>query len=262
MVTILFSILVLTMMEIVLGIDNIIFIGLLANGLKNKRESAMARQIGLALALVVRIVALMFVSFLAHLTDPVFSISTVAGFMHHVSIRDIILFAGGLFLIHKSVSEIHGLFDEENKGERKDTTMMKVIVQIVLIDLVFSADSILTAIGLVDSVEIMIAAVVISMGLMFVISGKISAFIDSRPSLKVLALSFLVLIGSMLVMEGAGAHVDKTYIYFAMAFAGVIEALNSKINIRPTRKLAGENSRSSENIEEKENLVMEGTINN
>jgi predicted tellurium resistance membrane protein TerC len=256
MITILFSVLVLTMMEIVLGIDNIIFIGLLANGLKTKRESAIARRVGLAMALAVRIVALMFVSFLAHLTEPVFSISTAAGFIHHVSVRDLILFVGGLFLIHKSVSEIHGLFDEESKSDRKDTTMMKVIIQIVLIDLVFSADSILTAIGLVDSVEIMIAAVILSMGLMFILSGTISEFIDSRPSLKVLALSFLVLIGSMLVMEGAGAHVDKTYIYFAMAFAGIIEALNAKIKIRPTRKLSRKKDKSTDKILDKGKLVL------
>jgi predicted tellurium resistance membrane protein TerC len=158
------------------------------------------------------------------------------------------LFGGGLFLIHKSVSEIHGLFEEEKEEKGKATTMMKVILQIVLIDLVFSADSILTAIGLVDSVEIMIAAVMLSMLLMFFLSGKISDFIDSRPSLKVLALAFLVMIGAMLVMEGSGMHIDKTYVYFAMAFAGVIEMLNSKIKMRPTRKL-------TRNIEEKKNMV-------
>ena len=238
MITILISVLVLTLMEIVLGIDNIIFIGLLANGLDDKRKANIARRIGLAIALVVRVVALMFISYLAHMTEPVFSITTSSGFQHPVSIRDAILFLGGLFLIHKSASEIHGMFDEEGKEEQKHNTIVKVIIQIVVIDLVFSADSILTAIGLVDQVEIMIAAVIISMGLMFFLSGKIADFIDARPSLKVLALAFLITIGATLVMEGAGMKIDKAYIYFAMAFAGVIEALNSKLKMRPTRKPA------------------------
>jgi len=238
MITILISILALTMMEVVLGIDNIIFIGIIANGLESKREANIARKTGLAIALVVRVVALLFISYLAHLTDPVFSITTSTGFEHPVSIRDGILFLGGLFLIHKSASEIHGMFEDEKKEEHKPGVMMKVILQIVLIDLVFSADSILTAIGLVDRVEIMIAAVVISMGLMFFLSGKIADFIDARPSLKVLALAFLITIGATLVMEGAGMKIEKAYIYFAMAFAGVIEALNSKLKMRPTRKTA------------------------
>lgn len=238
MTTIFISILILTLMEIVLGIDNIIFIGIMANGLKDKRQANIARRTGLAIALGVRIIALMFISYLAHLTDPVFSITTDANFIHPVSVRDIILFAGGLFLIHKSVSEIHGLFDEQESHERKASTMAKVIMQIVLIDIVFSADSILTAIGLVDNVMIMITAVILSMLIMFLLAGKISDFIDARPSLKVLALSFLVMIGSLLVLEGAGFHMDKTYVYFAMGFAAVIEVLNSKIKMRPARKLA------------------------
>jgi predicted tellurium resistance membrane protein TerC len=255
MITILISILVLTVMEIVLGIDNIIFIGLLANNLKDRREANLARKIGLVIALIVRIIALMFISFLAHMTEPVFSITTANQFTHPVSVRDIILFTGGLFLIHKSVSEIHGLFDEDKNQEQKDSTMMKVIIQIVLIDLVFSADSILTAIGLVDKVEIMIAAVVLSMSIMFFLSGKISQIIDSRPSLKVLALAFLVMIGAMLVMEGSGMHIDKTYVYFAMAFAGIIELLNSKVKMRPTRKLTRKKSEKKETANTK--LVVE-----
>ncbi|HXA00905.1 MAG TPA: TerC family protein [Cytophagaceae bacterium] len=240
MITIVISIFALTMMEIVLGIDNIIFIGILANGLKDKRQADIARKTGLAIALGVRIVALMFIAELAQMTEPVFSITTLKGFNHPVSIRDLILFLGGLFLIHKSASEIHGLFEEESREKQKAGTLVKVIMQIVMIDLVFSADSILTAIGLVDQVEIMIIAVVLSMTLMFFLSGKISDFIDSRPSLKVLALAFLITIGAMLVVEGADMHIDKTYIYFAMAFAGVIELINSKISMtriaRPLKK--------------------------
>jgi predicted tellurium resistance membrane protein TerC len=235
MITIIISVLALTMMEVVLGIDNIIFIGLLANGLEDKKKANMARKVGLAIALVVRVIALIFIAELAQMTNPVFTID-MFGLNHPVSIRDMILFLGGLFLIHKSVSEIHGLFEEEKIEKPKARTLSSVIVQIVLIDLVFSADSILTAIGLVDQVEIMIAAVVLSMLMMFFLSAKISAFIDSKPSLKVLALAFLTTIGATLVMEGAGMHIDKMYIYFAMAFAGGIELLNSKISVTRTSR--------------------------
>lgn len=237
MTEIIVSILALTVMEIVLGIDNIIFIGLLSNNLEDKKKADLARKIGLVIALGVRVVALMFVSHLAHMTNPLFSIVTSEGVNHGVSIRDIILFGGGLFLIHKSAAEIHEMFsDEEDKEEETVGTMAKVIVQIVLVDLIFSADSILTAIGLVDQVWIMIAAVILSMGLMFLLSGKISEFIDSRPSLKVLALAFLIMIGSMLVAEGSGVHFDKKYVYFAMAFAAIVETLNTKIKIRKSPK--------------------------
>lgn len=252
MIPIIISVFVLIVMEIVLGIDNIIFISMLANGLEDKRKAAMARRIGLILALLVRIVALLFITELAHMTDPLFSIVTVKGLSHPVSVRDIILFGGGLFLIHKSASEIHGMFDEENRNEQTAGTMVKVIIQIVLIDLVFSADSILTAIGLVDRVEYMIIAVVISMAMMFFLSGKIADFIDERPSLKVLALSFLIMIGVFLVMEGSGVHVDKTYIYFSMAFAGIVEALNAKIKMRKTRK--PKRKKKTDKEKEKENL--------
>ena len=237
MVEIVVSVAVLTVMELVLGIDNIIFIGFLANNIEDKKKADLARKIGLVIALLVRIVALSFVSYLAHMVDPVFHITTDQGLDHGVSVRDIILFAGGLFLIHKSVSEIHEMFgDEDDKEEEASTTMVKVIFQIVLIDLVFSADSILTAIGLVSDVRIMIAAVILSMGLMFFLSGKISDFIESRPTLKVLALAFLVMIGTMLVMEGAGVEIDKGYVYFAMAFAGVVEAVNSRVKLRKSPK--------------------------
>jgi predicted tellurium resistance membrane protein TerC len=226
-------------MEVVLGIDNIIFIGLLANGLEDKKKANIARKAGLAIALGVRIVALIFIAELAHMTNPLFTID-IMELNHPVSIRDMILFLGGLFLIHKSVSEIHGLFEEQKEEKPQAKTLSSVIAQIVLIDLVFSADSILTAIGLVDQVEIMIAAVVMSMILMFFLSAKISAFIDAKPSLKVLAMAFLTTIGATLVMEGAGVHVNKMYIYFAMAFAGGIELINSKVSVtrasRPIKK--------------------------
>jgi predicted tellurium resistance membrane protein TerC len=249
MITIIISVLALTMMEVVLGIDNIIFIGLLANSLEDKKQANMARKAGLAIALIVRIIALIFIAELAHMTNPVFTID-IFGLNHPVSIRDMILFLGGLFLIHKSVSEIHGLFEQEEVEKPKARTVSNVIIQIVLIDLVFSADSILTAIGLVDEIEIMVVAVVLSMLMMFFLSSKISAFIDSKPSLKVLALAFLTTIGATLVMEGTGMHIDKMYIYFAMAFAGGIELLNSKISVtRASRPL----KRKEQKPEDEEN---------
>lgn len=253
MTEIIVSVLVLTLMEIVLGIDNIIFIGILSNNLEDKREANVARKIGLAIALVVRVVALMFVSYLAHLTHPIFSITTESGLIHPVTIRDMILFCGGLFLIHKSASEIHEMFnDHEIKEDNSPGTMISVILQIVLIDIIFSADSILTAIGLVEEVWIMIAAVILSMGLMFVLAGRIADFIEERPSLKVLALAFLIMIGTMLVAEGSGVHFNKGYVYFAMAFAGIVEALNSKIKIRrsPRRKKPQRAKKIEENKEE------------
>jgi predicted tellurium resistance membrane protein TerC len=250
MITIIISVFALTIMEVVLGIDNIIFIGLLANGLENKKQANMARKAGLAIALIVRIIALIFIAELAQMTNPVFTIDLL-GINHPVSIRDMILFLGGLFLIHKSVSEIHGLFEDEKIEKPQARTLSSVIVQIVLIDLVFSADSILTAIGLVDQVGIMIAAVVLSMLMMFFLSAKISAFIDSKPSLKVLALAFLTTIGATLVMEGAGMHIDKMYIYFAMAFAGGIELLNSKISVTRTSRPLKKKEQKPEDEENK-----------
>ena len=223
------SLFTLTLMEIILGIDNIIFISIVAGKLP-ENEQGKARTLGLSLALIFRIALLLSISWIVQLTDP---IGIFASFPEpfDLSWRDLILVAGGLFLMFKTIMEMHhkleGQDDHQKNPEAK--TFSSVIVQIALLDVVFSFDSILTAVGLVQHVEIMIAAVVISMGIMLVAAKPISEFINERPTMKMLALSFLLLIGFMLVAEGFGQHVDKGYIYFAMAFAFVVELLNNRI---------------------------------
>lgn len=213
----------LTVLEIVLGIDNVIFISLLVQRL-GKRAALRARQIGLTLALVFRIVLLFFLAWIIGLTEPVF---TVLG--RGFSWRDIVLILGGLFLIVKSIQEIHGAI--EGTHGVKNTSAAKaafgaVIFQIIVIDLVFSLDSIITAIGLVDEIEIMVIAVVIAVAVMYAASGLISDFISRHPTTKILALAFLLLIGVALVADGMGFHIPRGYIYFSMAFAGLVEGIN------------------------------------
>ena len=219
------SLLTLTLLEIVLGIDNVIFISILAGKLP-KEQQKRARQIGLFLAMFVRSGLLLSITWIMSLKADLF---TVAGM--GFSGRDLILLVGGLFLIGKTVTEIYEKTEaEEHTGtDRNVSGFASAIVQIVLIDIVFSFDSILTAVGLSNQVYIMIAAVVISIAIMMFLSDAISAFIDRHPSIKILALSFLVLIGVLLVAEGFGQHVDKGYVYFAMAFALGVEALNIRI---------------------------------
>jgi predicted tellurium resistance membrane protein TerC len=233
----LISLLSLTLLEIVLGIDNIIFISIIAGKLPSSQQNR-ARQIGLILALGVRILLLMGISFIIGLKQDLFFVGKTG-----ISGRDLILLAGGLFLISKTVSEIHGKLE----GETEETTKGKaiasfgaVLVQIVLVDIVFSFDSILTAIGLSDHVEIMILAVILSMGVMMVYARRISIFINRRPTLKMLALCFLIMIGVLLVAEAFDVHVPKTMVYFGMTFALVVELLNQQMR-RKTRpvKLRG-----------------------
>ena len=224
--TILASLITLTAMEIVLGIDNVIFISVVVNRLP-ERESKRARQIGLSLALIFRILLLSLLFVLIGLTAPVFSI-----FDHGVSWRDIILFAGGLFLIVKATQEIHN--DVENGGEEPQLTaggkvgaaFSTIIGQIVVIDLVFSIDSIVTAIGMAEHISVMIAAVIIAIIVMYVASGTIADFIHRHPTTRMLALAFLLMIGVSLVADGAGFHIPRGYLYVAMAFSAVVETLN------------------------------------
>lgn len=225
------SLLTLTLMEIVLGIDNIIFISIIAGRLP-KEEQKKARTLGLTLALGIRIILLLFVSWLAGLTDPVITIME-KGF----SARDLIMMGGGLFLLGKSTLEIHHKLEGEDNVEGKKlirASFSQIIFQILLLDIVFSLDSIITAIGLVKEAGIMIAAVVISMGVMMVFAGKIGDFIEKHPTLKMLALSFLLMIGLILFAEGFGVHVPKGYVYFAMAFSLLVEMLNMRM-LRKTR---------------------------
>ncbi|SHF90785.1 Membrane protein TerC, possibly involved in tellurium resistance [Kaistia soli DSM 19436] len=216
------SLLTLTAMEIVLGIDNIVFISVLVSRLPAV-EGKRARQIGLALALVFRIALLLILSWLIGLTEPVI---TILG--QGLSWRDLILLAGGLFLIYKATHEIHqGVEGHGEDGAKPvQASFTAIIAQIIVIDMVFSVDSIVTAIGMAEHVEIMIAAVVIAMGVMYIASGAIAGFIDRHPTTKMLALAFLLMIGIALVADGVGFHIPRGYIYTAMAFSAFVEILN------------------------------------
>lgn len=219
------SLLTLTFLEIVLGIDNIVFISITAQRLPEQHQ-AKARNMGIILALVVRIALLMGVSWIIGLTEPLI---TVADF--ELSLRDVILIIGGLFLIAKSTSEIHAKLEGEDPTRKAANvlTLRAAVIQIILLDVVFSLDSILTAVGLVREVLIIVIAIVISLVVMLVFARRISEFIHKHPAMKLLAISFLMMIGLVLVVEGLHVHVPKGYIYFAMAFALGIEVLNMKI---------------------------------
>ena len=220
------GLLTLTSLEIVLGVDNIIFISILAGTLP-KDLQARARKLGLMGAFGTRVLLLLSIAWIVKLTKPLFTILN-----HGVSGRDLILIIGGLFLIGKATFEIHGKLEgEEHEAStnKKGKTLGAVVLQIMLIDIVFSLDSVITAVGMVEDVSIMIAANVVALGLMLMAAGSISAFVDRHPTVKMLALSFLVLIGTNLVAEGFGVHVPKGYTYFAMGFAVAVEMLNLKL---------------------------------
>jgi predicted tellurium resistance membrane protein TerC len=212
----------LTALEIVLGIDNIIFISIQASKLPVHQQEK-ARKIGLALAMAIRVGLLFSLSWLMGLTAPLF---TVLG--NEISGRDLILISGGLFLLWKSTMEIHEKLegDVEISAARVGVTFGSVIVQILLLDIVFSLDSIITALGMASQLAVMISAVVISVGFMMLFSGKISSFVEKHPTIKMLALSFLLLIGVALIGDGFDMHIPKGYIYFAMAFSVLVEMLN------------------------------------
>lgn len=222
------SLITLTFLEIVLGIDNIVFISITAGRLP-ANDQGKARNLGILLALVVRIALLLGVSWIIGLKEPLLSLGEF-----DLSLRDIILVIGGLFLLGKSTSEIHAKLEGEEEGirESKALTLRSAIIQIILLDLVFSLDSILTAVGLVENVLIIVIAIVISLVVMLVFARRISEFIHKHPAMKLLAISFLMMIGLVLVIEGLHVHVPKGYIYFAMAFALAIEVLNMKIRKR------------------------------
>jgi predicted tellurium resistance membrane protein TerC len=225
---ILISLLTLTLLEIVLGIDNIIFISILSGRLPADQQDK-ARKLGLGLALGMRILLLMVISWIAKLTSDLFVI-----FGNGISGRDLILLAGGLFLLAKSTTEIHNKLEGEEVDEQGKTkvTFSGVIIQILLLDLVFSLDSVITAVGLVDQLWVMITAVIISIGVMLIFAKSISDFIEKHPTFKMLALSFLLMIGLVLVAEGLDFHVPKGYVYSAMAFSVIVEILNMKIRTK------------------------------
>jgi predicted tellurium resistance membrane protein TerC len=223
------ALITLTAMEIVLGIDNIIFIAILVSRVEKALQQK-ARTIGLMLALVFRVALLLSLNWIMGLTNVLFTLMD-----HGITGRDIILLAGGLFLVGKSTLEIHQKIEEaahpESHGDQNSKKKVKfgsIVIQIMLIDIVFSLDSVITAVGMAQSVPVMIAAVVVSMLIMLKLSGPISDFVDRNPTIKILALAFLILIGVMLMVEGMGGHVSKGYIYFAMAFSLVVEILNMR----------------------------------
>jgi predicted tellurium resistance membrane protein TerC len=219
------ALLTLTVLEIVLGIDNIVFISIMADRLPEAQQGK-ARRLGLAVALVSRILLLISLSWVIQLTEPLFSLW---GF--EISGRDLILLVGGLFLLYKSTHEIHDKL-EGKEGAPKGkavATLAGVVIQIGLLDIIFSLDSVITAVGMANELAIMIAAIMIAVGIMMYASGPISSFVNKHPTLKILALSFLLLIGVSLLVEALHAHIPKGYIYFAMAFSVFVEMINLRV---------------------------------
>jgi predicted tellurium resistance membrane protein TerC len=242
----------LTAMEIVLGIDNIVFISLAVARLPPEKQP-LARRIGLGLALVVRLILLAFASWLVHMEQPIFRLSAIgitqewlehwsvdpvtARHIIHVSVKDLVLLIGGLFLIKSAVREIHD--NVEGTGhdvEPVRASLSSVITQIVFLDMIFSLDSIITAVGMSRELWVMMLAVAIAMGIMLFFAKTVGDFVSQHPTVKMLALSFLLLIGTMLFIEGVGAHVDKGYIYFAMAFALGVEILNLRMRSKRIKR--------------------------
>ena len=217
--------LTLTALELVLGIDNIIFISILAGKLPPDQRKK-ARTLGLALAMITRVLLLLSLSWIIRLTAPLFTVLS-----QEISGRDLILILGGLFLLGKSTFEIHGKLEGEegHASARVGPSFTSVIIQILLLDIVFSLDSVITAVGMVDNVAIMIAAVVVAIIFMMAFAGPISGFVERHPTVKMLALSFLLLIGVTLIVEGFDHHIPKGYIYFAMAFSVFVEMLNLRL---------------------------------
>ena len=223
----------LTAMEIVLGIDNVVFLAILVARLPASQQGV-ARRLGLSLALGIRIALLLAISWIMGLTQPLFS---VLG--RSVSGRDLILFGGGLFLIAKATWEIYDKVEAEHEDAKPQAArgvFLIVLFQILLLDIVFSLDSVITAVGMVNHISIMVIAMVLAMLVMLVSAGTVSDFVNRHPSVKILALAFLLLIGVMLVAEGLGTHVDKAYIYFAMAFSLGVEMLNLRYRKKRTRR--------------------------
>ncbi len=250
-----FALLALTAMEIVLGIDNIVFIAIVTGRLP-KEDQPSARRLGLAAAMIMRILLLLSITWILQLQDPLFNLvdwgvpaSWFAEFEHaedvaSVSVKDLILFIGGLFLIANSVHEIHqqseGEEDEHNVA--KNMTFRSALIQIAVMDIIFSLDSVITAVGMADRVNVMIAAVVIAVGVMMAFAGPVSRFVEDNPTLRMLALSFLILIGVMLIADGIGTHIDKRFIYFAMGFSIFVEFLNLRASAKRKAKASSAQS--------------------
>jgi predicted tellurium resistance membrane protein TerC len=215
----------LTALEIVLGVDNVVFISILAGKLPPEQREK-ARRVGLGLAMFVRILLLLSIAWIVKLTAPLFTL-----LYQEISGRDLILLFGGLFLLGKSTHEMHGQLegDEGHSSSRVAASFTSVIIQILLLDIIFSLDSVITAVGMADDVGVMISAVIVAVGFMLVFSGSVSRFVDKHPTVKMLALSFLLMIGVSLVAESLEFHIPKGYIYFAMAFSLFVEVINIRV---------------------------------
>ena len=235
------SLITLTILEIVLGVDNIIFISILSGKLPAEQQGK-ARNIGLALALITRILLLSFIFVLTKLTAPLFTVPFIhehgTGAPLAITGQRLVLLIGGLFLLWKSVHEIHGnLEGEAHEGSSKvKGALAAVIAQIVVVDIIFSLDSVITAVGMAQQIGVMITAVILAMIVMFIAAKSIADFVNKHPTIKMLALSFLMLVGVVLVAEGCGQHIEKGYIYFAMAFSFVVEVLNIRARAKRATK--------------------------
>jgi len=229
----LISMLTLSLLEIVLGIDNIIFIAIIAGKLQNRKDQRKARAIGLSLALIMRIVLLFSITWVIGLKEPLFYISDFGA-----TGRDLILFAGGIFLLIKTTIEIHSKIEGEGEQEVnvKKAVLSSIIMQIVFIDIIFSFDSILTAVGLVNNVLIMVGAVIVAMAIMLWFSERVSDFINKHPTIKMLALAFLLMIGMVLILDSFHYHVPKQYIYVSMLFSLLVEGLNMRMRGKRAKK--------------------------
>jgi predicted tellurium resistance membrane protein TerC len=216
------ALLTLTALEIVLGIDNIVVLAIITGRLE-KKDRPRARRVGLGLAMLMRIALLLSITFIMSVQQPLFTLLE-----HPFNLRDLILIGGGLFLLYKSVKEIHDKSEGEEEGAHYSAarSFKMAILQIILLDLVFSLDSVITAVGMAQRVPIMIAAIVVAIMVMMLFSGPITEFVNRHPSIRMLALAFLLLVGVMLISEGFGKHIDRGYIYFAMAFSLLVEMLN------------------------------------
>jgi predicted tellurium resistance membrane protein TerC len=242
------ALLALTAMEIVLGIDNIVFISILTARLHESQQRS-ARLWGLGLAMGMRILLLLLITWIMGLTEPIFHLAQLGiaadwlgghEEVNDISVKDLILLGGGLFLIQSSVREIHHKVEgahDENAAARRGS-YWSIIAQIVAMDLIFSLDSVITAVGMAESIWVMVTAVIIAIGVMMIFASRIAEFVERHPTVKMLALSFLLLIGVMLVAEGIGTSINKGYIYFAMAFSLIVEFLNMQVRKRSARKAA------------------------
>lgn len=230
----------LTVLEIVLGIDNIVFIAILTGKLEPSKQP-LARRLGLAMAMVSRILLLLTISWVMRLTEPLFSLLG-----HAVSGRDVILLVGGLFLLTKSTFEIHDRLDpkHEQESHRAAGSVVAAVAQIMVLDIIFSLDSVITAVGMAQHVPIMVAAIIVAVLIMMAFAEQVSRFIETHPTTKMLALSFLLLIGVMLVAEGLGRHIPKGYIYFAMGFSLLVETFNMRVR-RPPKPRASDGQASA-----------------